>query len=255
MKNINIHIVLDVFLTYALMSLCFILALKFNSYVNIIILSLLHGLLLHRLGVFIHAAAHRDFSKNNKAVNDLVYNLSLGWFFGVDIEAYRKKHWTHHKNHGTINIDPENTYSKGLSAKYFLGRFLPSPPDTTEGKPPFTIIRALAYLFHITLYLLFAWSTQSYLKATLYYLLPVFFYLPFITHIRNCLEHSPVEAENSVTRSFKTSPISFFLGAAGFQYHKEHHDEPNIEYWLLKPSFPQVSYMKALSDLIRRSYA
>jgi fatty acid desaturase len=191
MKTIGVRFLLDVLLTYILLGLCFFLAIEFNDYLSIISLSILHGLLLHRLGLFIHAAAHRDFSKHDKALNDWIYSLTLGWFFGMDIESYRKKNWTHHKNHGTSNADPEDTYSKGLRAKYFLERFLPSSLDASEAKPPFTLIRALAYLVHIALYLFFAWATQSFFKATLYYLLPVFFYLPLITHVRNCMEPPP----------------------------------------------------------------
>jgi fatty acid desaturase len=256
MKTIGVRFLLDIMLTYVLLGLCFILAIQFDHYLSIIGLSVLHGLLLHRLGLFIHAAAHRDFSKNDKAFNDWIYSLTLGWFFGIDIESYRKKHWAHHKNHGTINADPEDTYSKGLRAEYFLGRFLSSSTDASEARPPFTLIRALAYLAHIALYLFFAWATQSFFKATLYYLLPVFFYLPLITHIRNCMEHTPIKkVGGAVTRSFRTSLLSFFLGAAGFQYHKEHHDDPSVEYWLLKPSNPQASYMQVLADLIRSSRA
>lgn len=252
MKVIGYRFVFDVLITYILLIISFVLAYKFDSYFNIIILSVFNGLLLHRLGLFIHAAAHRDFSKNDKVLNDLIYNLSLGWFFGVDIEAYRKKHWAHHKNHGTKNLDPEDTYSKGLRKRYLYERFLPSPPELVGDKPPFTLIRVIAYFVHIALFFIFSLGTQSFIKATLYYLLPVFFYLPFITHIRNCLEHSPIKGENSITRSFKTSPTSFFLGAAGFKFHKEHHDKPNIQYWLLEPTNPRVSYLSVLIDLIRR---
>lgn len=253
MRKVGIYFLLDLMLTYMLLALCFFLGIESDTYLTLISLSFLHALLLHRMGVFVHAAAHRDFCKNDKVINDLIYLYVLGWFFGISIEPYRKNHWTHHKNHGTGKFDPEDTYSKGFQIKFLFERLLPADQkaDAEKETHGIGILRIISYCVHIFLFSLFAWETQSILRAVIYYALPIFFYLPLISHIRNCLEHTPISGQTSVTRSFKSSPLSFFLGAAGFKFHKEHHDAPNVEYWLLKAKNHQSSYSEVFYKLIR----
>lgn len=251
--KIGYRFIFDVLLTYVLLVLCYLMAINFNGYMQLIGLSILHGLLLHRLGLFVHAAAHRDFCKKDKRINDFFYVITLGWFFGIEIEGYREKHWAHHKNHGTSNMDPEDSYSKGIKWRYFFEKFIPNHAHLrlTARK---NYLRNIALLFHLLAFLLFAWLTQSFFKAIVYYIIPIFFFLPFITHLRNCLEHSPLGNETSVTRSFKVSLLSFFLGAAGFRLHSEHHKDPVHEYWKLKSSSPQNSYSKIIYDIARKKY-
>jgi fatty acid desaturase len=248
--KIGYRFIFDVMVTYILLLFCYTLAIRFSGYVELIGLSLIHGLLLHRLGLFIHAAAHRDFCKKDKEANDFIYLLTLGWFFGIQIEQYREIHWAHHKNHGTVNLDPEDSYSKGISWKYLFEKFFPRV-RRHELTSKNNYLRVITILFHLFAFSAFSWFTQSIPKAIIYYIVPIFFFLPFFTHLRNCLEHSPIGNGSSITRSFKKSPLSFFLGAAGFRLHSEHHDTPHIEYWLLDSKFHQYKYSEILLRLLR----
>jgi fatty acid desaturase len=215
------------------------------SFSTLMAMSVFLSLVLHRLGLFIHSAAHKEFHDDLEK-NDFLYKIYLGWFFGTTLQSYRKVHFAHHKYHGSETIDPEDSYSNGLKfnvvLKMILRRDNGSIKLKEDAKESFLNMKTLAIFFHATILMVCIFYLG--LSGGLFYFISVFIGLPLITHLRNCLEHSPSAGEPHVSRNFYNGFCGFFLGAAGFRLHSEHHKYPKLKYWELDNKAPKVSYIK-----------
>lgn len=246
---------IDILITYILFFVSIKIATSVNpSFLTLMIISLFLALLLHRLGLFIHAGAHTEFHENLKK-NDLLYKFYLGWFFGTNLQAYRKIHFAHHKYHGTEFYDPEDTYSNGLSLKKILMLILRKNnliiSRQENLKHQIINLRYVSIISQASI-LFFCIFHLGFFKGAIFYGGAVFLGLPILTHIRNCLEHTPSTNEAVVSRNFYGGIIAFFLGAAGFRLHEEHHKNPKIKYWDLDNFAPKVkdSYIKTFCKVL-----
>lgn len=236
----------DILISYLLFFVTIITAFFLKlSLIALIATSVLLSLVLHRLGLFIHAAAHKEFHDNLEK-NDLLYKIYLGWFFGTNLQNYRKVHFAHHKYHGTQIADPEDTYSNGLSfdrvLKMITRRDGASIRLKENLKRSFISFQTLALAVHGSILMICIFYLG--LGGGIFYAASVFIGLPLITHLRNCLEHTPVNGEEAVSRNFYNGVGSFFLGAAGFRLHGEHHKNPKLKYWELDPKAIKVGYVQ-----------
>ena len=242
----------DILITYLLFFIVLILAVFLKSSLAILVaLAIFLSLILHRLGLFIHAAAHTEFHQNLDK-NDFLYKIYLGWFFGTNLQNYRRVHFAHHKYHGSNISDPEDTYSNGFNLKKLLKLILRTNEKSIilkDGSRQSLIgLQLLAFLVHGTILT----SLIFYLgvRGGAFYLVSIFIGLPLITHLRNCLEHTPLGNEEVVSRNFSSGLWSFFLGAAGFRLHDEHHKFPKLKYWELDSKVTKVSYVQTFLRIL-----
>jgi fatty acid desaturase len=242
----------DILITYLLFFMTIIVAISMKvSFSTLMAMSVFLSLVLHRLGLFIHSAAHKEFHDNLEK-NDFLYKIYLGWFFGTNLQSHRKVHFAHHKYHGSQTIDPEDSYSNGLEfntvLKMIFRRDNGSIKLKEDAKGSFASLKSLAIFFHGTILMVCIFCLS--LPGGLFYLISVFIGLPFLTHLRNCLEHSPSVGEAYVSRNFYNGFFGFFLGAAGFRMHSEHHKHPKLKYWELDLKAPKVSYIKTFFRIL-----
>ncbi len=220
-------------------------------------ISILFGAFFFFLGNFLHEAAHYNLAASKKQ-SDRLANLFIGVLLCQDIHRYRPIHWEHHRKLGTTE-DTENSYFNALSfsfiikmltgvhlIKTMLDRDKNISEKTADKKKLsyFSYISVIGMLMHICIVLsclyignytlAFAWTGGF------------IFVFPFLGALRQLLEHRSENADlqadytqinhGAISRVFRKSLGSSFLGSAGFRNHLFHH-------WL-----PQVSYTR-LDDL------
>ncbi len=197
-------------------------------------LLVLNSLLLHRLGLFVHAASHWQFA-TTRPVSDRVFNVLLAGFFGMDIDEYRKKHFAHHQRLGESD-DPEDDYSRPFSwrgvLKLLTQRDSFRRPTTPERPRVRNWFRPTSKALHLSIVAGLSLSGNL-AFAAMAWAAPVFFGLPFMVSVRNYCEHHSPSNGVPVSRNFKADLTAFFLGAAGFHLHGRHHDRPGVPYWQL----------------------
>ncbi len=237
----------DILISYFIYFGIYSVGISFEQYTWVLVLlCILQVLVVHRLGLFVHSAVHYEFNKKNHSLNDLWYHRLFAPMFGLDLDFHRKIHFEHHRFLGDPGNDPEDTYSRGLSVMSFLEA---ARKNHTEA--PNKHYRIYALLFHGCLLALMVYKIGI-LKGSFFYLLPLTFLKPIIFYIRNCLEHTTLDGSQSVTRDFESGFWSFFLGAAGFRLHLQHHLSPGVPYWELTESGPLNSYRKIFIKLLFR---
>jgi len=255
--DIKLKPVFDILLTYSIIFgiLTFQTIFRPNWYTNII-LAIFLSLSFHRLGLFLHAAAHSEFHKY-KQQSDRIYLWLLYWFFGSDLAALKRIHFAHHRNFGNGKPDPEDLYSKGLSLrtiyemitrKDLVSRMIGEEisKQIEPAKLPL-LVKLIPSAFHLTVLMIMValhnWA------GVMVYLFALIIGLPSLVHLRNVLEHYPLDSV-AVSRNFKKGILSFFLGAAGFRLHGRHHEAPASNYWILTDAPGTVGYLSTLRRIV-----
>jgi len=196
---------------------------------------------------FFHEAAHFNFYPGKRKLNDILSNFFLSPFIGMSVKSYRKTHWEHHKNLGSIN-DTEISYFEPLEFRklidiltlnYLFQTFLRYRENyKKKSLTDFNFFLIIFVVINI-LFIFIAYMLDAY-----YFIFSwVFIYLygiPLTEKIRQTLEHRDFNAnpaknykkENHgpVNRLFGKDFFSRFFGAAGFNRHLLHHYDPSISY-------------------------
>lgn len=210
-----------------------------------VLATLVVGLAVHSLANWFHEAAHYNIHRN-KDRNDLFANLFMGILVLQDIRDYRPLHFDHHRHHGETN-DPEHSYFEKIDLKFIIkGLFGISAVRTLLDRRTYSsadtsvrrrlLVPIAGVIFHCTILGgLFSFSAYS---AAAAWLIGVFSLFPLISGLRQALEHrNPVlnpgqdfkkVPHGRFTRSFKSGPLSWLLGPAGFDRHLLHHWEPQL---------------------------
>jgi fatty acid desaturase len=216
--------------------------------------ALLNSLSLHRLGLFVHAASHWEMA-SSRALSDRLFNLLIAWFLGIDMAGYRKKHFTHHQRLGEAD-DPEDDYTPPFSwtrvKQVLTNRDSLKGPATGEKQR--TIFQPMSKLVHFAILVALV-ALRDPIFALVAWAVPVMVGLPLAVYVRNFCEHHPLPGEASVARDFSGGLDAFFLGAAGFRRHHQHHRRPAILYWELGAGSadpPPQSYLSTFIRLVRR---
>lgn len=224
------------------------------------IASVVIGLLVHRIGMFSHEAAHFNVAPGRRA-NDLVTNLFSSALILTDIRTYRPTHLAHHRHLGTTR-DTEITYTNSIGPRLVLRsltglavidalvhRKEATPDDVPKILPYVPALGLLAHLGVIagTLLLGAWWLTLAWMAGA-------FSLHPTFTALRQVLEHRSEDASagvdyrtvdhGAVTRMFTRSRLSGILGGVGFDHHLLHHWEPGVSYTRL----PDLARYLAASD-------
>jgi fatty acid desaturase len=225
---------------------------------------------------FFHEAAHFNIARNRR-LNDLLANLVIGALLGRDIRAYRRLHFDHHRYLGTPR-DTERSYFDALDGRFFIESLTGlaaikvlfiGEQSFREGDAPTRsqTIRGLLGL-HLLWFLLiqgavvvlsFRHGEWALLLAWLLGLGSVF---PFLTALRQLLEHRSfsarsdvdygAEAHGAVNRMFGNGLLARIFGGAGFNRHLLHHWEPQISYTQLGPLEAYLSRTSARALVVEQ---
>jgi fatty acid desaturase len=210
------------------------------------------GYVLAFLHLFLHEAAHWNLAPSRRW-NDLLANLLLGSFLGVDVRRYRPIHWEHHKHLGTTR-DTERSYFEALSVRFVLEsltgirvlrvlagrrRALASAAPKDGGEAQQRSLQPYAAAL-LNLGLLAALLALGYPQVALAWALGLGVVFPFFASVRQVLEHRSERASaatdyarvdhGAVNRIFGDGPLASTLGGAGFNRHLLHHLEPQLSY-------------------------
>lgn len=201
--------------------------------------------------LFMHEAAHYNLHAD-KAKNDRLANTLVCVLVGDEIKHYRALHWKHHLYLGDTN-DTEVSYHWAPSARFFLETLLgvhalrvfkahrnagqgTSTAKVARGRDWLALVRGVA--LHGALFLgpvlAGLWSVAA------AWVLAVFLVFPFLSALRQQLEHRSPEASGridyskvphgAVNRMFGPSPLARAFGSVGFRRHLLHHWDPSTSY-------------------------
>jgi fatty acid desaturase len=215
---------------------------------TILITSILTGLILAYLALFLHEAGHFNLHADKKK-NDRLARIFLGIPFGTDIRSYRKIHWQHHLHLGATS-DTETSYFNALTPQFLVESFTGihllkvlrkknshDVLNTELKKESRKMLLAGAFfnLLVISICLVAgAWGTA------IAWALGMLVFFPFFATLRQILEHRhefagrgtdyTKTAHGKYSRLFGSSAFSRVFGAAGFNRHMIHHWDPQASY-------------------------
>jgi fatty acid desaturase len=249
---------LDLTLRYLLLALGYALAClvaaRFGNVVGLLLApvgGLWMGLWFASIVLFMHEAAHYNLHPE-KDKNDRLANAVVCILVGDEIKHYRALHWKHHLYLGDTN-DTEISYHWAPSARFFIETLLGvhalrvfkahrnAGRDTAtarqvRGRDWTALARGLALHGVVLLGPVLAglWS------VAVAWLVAVFLAFPFLSALRQQLEHRSPEASGSidyskvphgaVNRMFAPTLLARAFGSVGFRRHLLHHWDPATSY-------------------------
>lgn len=225
------------------------------SLAALILAGISYGYIHQYLSLFMHEASHYNIA-STRIANDRWANFFLGIIQGFSIEAYRLKHFDHHRDLG-LPEDPENHYFRALDWRFFVltlsgartiieirqrlrkGRPAPSGKATPAALNWVVIAGGL---LHGAITVGAFWAGFWQLGAA--WAMGFLVWFPFFSMLRQILEHRDFAADNNldftkhphggITRIFGDGPVSNTFGSAGFNRHLLHHWDPLVSYTRLK---------------------
>lgn len=216
------------------------------------------GFCLHYLTTYLHEGAHYNLAPSRRA-SDAVTNACVGVLVGMNVKAYRKVHFDHHRYLGTTR-DPERSYFLPLNLRFLV-----------EGITGIRLIRALNGYRKLVksksrandeagrggsldvVFLLSGAVNASIVACSLWrgavvlavaWTLGQLVFLPLLNTVRQVLEHRSEFADDladyslvphgPVNRLFGGGVFAALFGAAGFNRHLLHHWDPSVSFTRLK---------------------
>jgi len=278
LNEVNVYKSLfQIFLEYFGIFCCIFLCIKFWSIPFYLICSLYIASRKHSLGVIMHDGIHYRIAKNKK-LNDIITNFLIAYPLIGTLKNARTVHFKHHQNPNTDD-DPDwivkqnkewifpqkkltflfNIFKycfgihviinfiskKSLKTKfeYFL-RSLTCYFVTLNKSP-----NGYIYIFSYTILAIMLCYLNLFYYFFIFWLLPNFLWLPFLSRLRTICEHFGIE-ENvkhsyELTRTMYPTCIDKYLLSANWNmtYHIDHH---------LYPTIPSYN-IKKLHDIIKNS--
>lgn len=217
------------------------------------------GYVMAFIQLFLHEGAHFLLARN-RTTNDLLTNVFVGAWIGQDVRKYRPIHFGHHRAIGTAE-DSERTYFEPLTLGFILKslfgvrvvevlllrrrvRASAGKVREAEGaaaKPVAGSVWPLALGLAMHAFVLLALALTASWGALLAWLAGIGILYPFLTSLRQLLEHRALTAAGAAVvpfaeahRLFGNGLLSSTFGGAGFNRHLLHHMEPQISYTRLQ---------------------
>lgn len=281
LKPILWRVWFDIFLLYALQIGFFVFMHQYmrewtlTNVFGTVVMALLIGFFLASLNLFIHEAAHYNIH-HNKKTNDLLANIFIGIWFGMNVKSYRIIHWQHHEKLGTVE-DTEHSYFNALSWKFILSTLFgihvirillfrnKNVSAATGQNPENKRLDKIMFFSGILLNLLLL-SAAYYIGNYFWipaWIIGMFSIYPFFNSVRQLLEHRDEKAQAEtdyaqvphgvVSRFFQFNLFSYFFGGAGFDKHLLHHWDPQISYTRLKEVADFLSMTQQCNEIITKS--
>jgi fatty acid desaturase len=201
--------------------------------------------------LFMHEAAHYNLHPD-KARNDHLANVVVCLLVGDEIKHYRALHWKHHLYLGETG-DTEVSYHWAPTARFFLETLFglhalrvfrahrsagreTAATSVARGRDWLALARGVALHGTVCLIAVLAglWS------VAVAWVLAVVLVFPFLSALRQQLEHRSPEASGridyskvphgAVNRMFGGSPLARAFGSVGFRRHLLHHWDPATSY-------------------------
>ncbi len=251
------------------------------------------GFWLHALLNFGHESAHDNLA-SNRVWSDRLANWFIWPLFGQSVAQYRRVHWQHHLHLGDPH-DTEVSYHhclspwfllKTLTGLHLVTAFLRhlrakgpasanSETDETDQKHSVSEMWPIGRSAGIHAALVGGAAWAGCWTAALTWCVAVVIVFPFLTSIRQIVEHRRIDADcdrdftrephGPVNRLFGTGILARSFGAAGFNRHLLHHWDPRISYtrfddmesFLLRtPMQPELNcrrttYWRVIRELLR----
>lgn len=209
------------------------------------------GYIMHYLHLFMHEGSHYNLAKDRK-LNDLLADITIGLFVGMNMKSYRPTHFNHHRHLGTPK-DTEISYFDPLNIKHILKTLLGLKVISVMGaryRENRHFHGANAHAFGAYVSLIVTVVLHGGIALTAFFLdlkttsiswtLGVFAFFPFFGWLRTILEHRSESADSmkdyrleehgTINRLFGTGAIACTFGNAGFNRHLLHHWEPQVSY-------------------------
>lgn len=271
------RVFLDILLGYLFLSLSvavpFFLYLRFPRWtLPLVAVSAVGvGYWIAYLELFIHEASHFNIARN-KGWNDLLSDVFIGSWAGLETASYRVIHWDHHRLLGKTT-DTEHSYFDPLNLRFFLlsltgvgalkvllFRGRRARPRGTRKK--WVLLGGI--LLHAGVTAALASGPARPFAAA--WVLGLLMFFPFFGALRQLLEHRSAEADDrtdytriphgKTTRMFKEGPLGSTFGAAGFTRHLLHHWDPQVSYTRLADieNFLMKTHLRARLAAAKTTY-
>ncbi len=228
---------------------------------------LVFGFMMNGLLNLMHEAAHYHVFQR-RAANDLLGRWFLGPLAAADFDAYRQRHWDHHRHLGDP-ADPKLTYHQDIRGRQMLyhvlrcltlvealGKFRLQQgavdDEPAPGRSLGWLLRTLAVqvMFAGSLLGVAGWAHSGVARAVRPAALAYFFVYVYglgsltvlAANIRAIAEHQIDTQEEphrgtAALRNFSCNTVTRLLfGAYGFGEHATHHHQPAIPYYRLTQS-------------------
>lgn len=240
-------------------------------WLSIPLFSVCIGFFIAYVNLFIHEAGH-FYIHPDKKTNDILANIVLGSWTGVDIKSYRKIHWQHHLHLATPD-DTENSYFNPLRLSFILetltGIHLLRVMTNKNNKRFLgkDLARRSFYMLLagmiINLGILAFAVYYSHWQFAITWILGMAIFFPFFATIRQISEHRDELAlkeksfyndpKNKVSRIFSGSFFSRLFGPAGFNKHMIHHWDPHLPFTALGRAEKFLSECPRTRDIMESS--
>ncbi|MFP6664394.1 MAG: fatty acid desaturase [Deltaproteobacteria bacterium] len=198
--------------------------------------------------LFMHEGAHYNLAADKKT-NDQLVNAFCCILIGGEIRDYRVLHWQHHLKLGEVG-DSEVSYRYAPDLRFLLetvfgvhawrvfGAHSANSAVNRSGSGP--NIRYLLRGFAAHFVLLLGLVLAGFWTAALAWVLAVAIVFPYLSALRQQLEHRSFEAtraddfatipHGAINRMFVGSLGARAFGSAGFWRHLLHHWDPSVSY-------------------------
>jgi fatty acid desaturase len=202
------------------------------------------GLLMYRITVVMHDCTHRTLFRSRN-LNERVGSL-LGALTGIDFQSFSSQHWQHHLSYGERH-DPQGFHYVdlkrkksgefywhvakplfGLNLRYTFSESLLAPKNLTRVISTGEIILVVLVQLLVLTMVTGAWRHP--VLAALPFVSAATFGL-FFSQLRGIAEHGAVGdcIEASNVRSHSSNWLDrIVLYDVNFNYHREHHERPEI---------------------------
>lgn len=270
----------------AIFSVVALAALAERGGVSVILVSLFVGVLVGYwvayLQLFIHEGAHWNLAAD-QADSDLLCNLLISWWTGLEVNAYRRTHFQHHRSLGKID-DSERTYFLPLNTKFLMRGLLgiqalavimtrksagdrkhsARPGEEQKAKHTRLLTLGVGIIIHAAIVV--AMLYWGYVGVAIGWVIGVGSFFPLFGALRQLLEHRSEAAKEEVdyaafdhgayTRVFSDGMFVQTFGGAGFNRHLLHHWEPTVSYTRLGDleRFLLDTPMKSIIESRRTTY-
>ena len=233
---------------------------------------LLFGVSMNGVLNLLHECAHTHVFSDRKW-SDFLGKRLIAPFVFADFDAYRRRHWDHHKFIGQEG-ETKDTYlidirGSGLltafvrcavmveAGRKFFKQKVTRSDDSRAGRNWLIDLAIFQLLFGVSLVLTArvfnsadGWFTAVVYAATAYavvYLYGLMSLTVFMASLRAIAEHHVYDTTSAHTgyaalRNFTCNPLSrFLMGAYGFGEHFTHHRAPAIPYYRLREATTEMA--------------
>lgn len=216
------------------------------------------GFFLHYLTTYLHEGAHYNLAPSRRT-SDALTNAFIGAFIGMNVKAYRKVHFDHHRYLGTTR-DPERSYFNPLNLRFLLEgitgvrqvralkAYHQGLKSNSGAKTRDASLRSEGIVFlpavAVNGLIIICSLWLNAVAFAIAWMLARLVFMPLFNTVRQLLEHRSELADDEtdysrvphgpVNRLFGGSLFAALFGSAGFNRHLLHHWDPSVSFTRLK---------------------